>query len=625
MSNLEDLEKKLYKQAESENLSERIKKKDPAIEKLFKEIEERKFREFGEEKISKDKSKGRKKIFLGILLFLILAVFSGALIFYYTRKNFDQSLVSLEIKGPKTFIAGDKIIYKINYKNANKVALKNASIVFEWPENSIVGDGTTKKIKKDIPLIAPFREASIEFEGIVFGIKNEKLEFSVNFIYTPENINSNFEKQASFTSEIISTPISLKIETPPLAVADKEFEIAVNYLNSSANAFSDMSLKIDYPANFVFVSAEPVVSFSNNQWGLGNLTPKRSGRIKIVGKLVSSAGASQFKVAIGLEKGFDFISYAEDVASIDLSTSALVIFSQVNNTREYIASSNEVLNYKINYKNTSSMPIANVVISAKLDGKVLDFKTLNIQWGVYSGDNNSIIWNASGIKNLGLLNPQEEGEVSFSIRIKKPLPVSNFSDKNFIVNFTSKIDSALVPEFLRGAPIGMEDKIETKIKSDVVLSVENLYKNSLFENSGPIPPRVGNKTTYTIYFSIINNANDLENIKIETVLPSYVEWLNKTSPADAKFSFDSSTGQLVIEIPKISAGTGMTSKIFQIAFAVGITPFLNQINSAPILAEKSRLTAKDTFTLSDIEIFTEKLTTEINDPLANSNSGRVIQ
>lgn len=627
MSNLEDLEKKLYKQIENENLSERIKKTDPAIEELFKEIEERKKGGFDEEKVYPKKPKKRKNFFLIISLFLILIVFSGALIFYYTRKNFDESLVSLEIKGPKIFVAGDKIILKVNYKNGNKVALKNASIIFEWPQNSIVGDGTTKKIKKEISLIVPFREASVEFEGIVFGVKNEKLEFSASFIYTPENINSTFEKQTSFISEIVSTPISLKIETPSFSVIDKEFEIAINYLNSSASAFSDMSLKIDYPINFVFISSNPAPNFSNNQWVLGNLTPKKTGNIKITGKLISSGGFSQFKATIGKESGFNFISYNEETASIDLSTSVLVIFSQVNNAREYIASSEETLNYKINYKNTSSIPIANVVISAKLDGKVLDFKTLNIQWGAYNGDTDTIIWNASGVKNLGLLNPQEEGEVSFTIKVKKPLPVSNFYDKNFTVSFTSKIDSTLVPEILRGAPIGMEDKIETKIKSSVALSVSGLYKDSLFENSGPIPPRIGAKTTYTVYFSIINSSNDLENIKIETILPSYIEWLNKTYSAssDAKFNFDISTGQLVIEIPKISAGAGVTSKIFQVAFQIGITPFFNQVNSAPILVEKSRLIAKDAFTFSDIEIFVEKMTTEINDSFVGSGGGKVIQ
>lgn len=622
---LEDLEKKLYKQKEIETLKKGLDiQTHPDEEKIMEEISERKVSRYKLEELASENPIRKRKIALLVLSIVVILTFFGVLYFYYTQDSFDPSLVSVKINGPKIFVAGDKISFKVTYKNDNKIALKNAKLVFEWPENFAENE-TKRKITREFPLINSKREAVEEFEGVVFGVKNEEINVSAALVYTPEHLNSEFVVSSEFSSKISSTPLAIKVNNPEIAISDKEFEVTIDYLNSSETAFKDIVLKVDYPASFIFISANPLPNFSNNKWSLGTLTPKKTGSIKIIGKFLTSLDNNQFTAFIGLERDFKFIAYSEDKSLIKLSTSALVTFTQINNSRDYITQSGDTLNFKISYKNTASIPIANAVITAKLESPVLDFQTLNIKWGYYDGQTNTIIWNPSSLRDLTLLNPQAEGEASFSIRVKSNLPIKTFSDKNFKISFIAKIDSQAVPNVLKGSPISMEEKLDIKVKTNVSMKISGLYKDSIFTNTGPIPPKIGEKTAYTGIISLTNTANDLDDIVIEMIIPPYIEWFNKVEPSNINFQFEPVTGRLMFMIPKIPAGTGITSKVYQIAFQIGLIPSINQLNTSPILVEGATLKAKDNFVGAKFLVESQNLTTDIDDLSIGLGGGKVVQ
>lgn len=625
MSNLGDLEKKLYKQIEEKDLNKRdILEKPSHTKEINEELEKRKAFGLPEEKIIREKPSLKRKIKSFAFIFVIIVIFVASLVFYYTRNSFDPSLVSFKIVGPKSFVSGNSLNYKIYYENKGRVALKNSIITLEWPENSLLKDGV-RKVTRDISLIAPNERVIIDFDGIIFGELNKGVELNAVLNYQPENSSSQLTIKTDFLSKIDSTTIALDLVAPRLAISQREFEMTVNYLNSSNTEFDKMLLKIDYPINFIFISSTPNPTSSNNQWFFDKLAAKKNGSIKIIGKLTSNLHINQFRASIGSQKISNFITYAEKFTSIDVTGSALTVSGSINNSHQYIANSGETFQFKINYKNTSLIPVANVVITARIDGLAVDFQGLDVRSGDYNSQTNMITWNSSGVDNLALLNPQAEGEVSFIIRIKNPLPIFKFSDKDFKINVISKIDSQSVPELLRGIPIGMEENFELKIKTEMFAKLSSFFKDNLFGNTGPIPPKVGSKTTYTIILNLTNTSNDLEGVKVETFLPSYVEWLNKFSPINTDLGFDPVTGKLTINIPKVLAGVGITSGVLQIAFQVAITPAINQINQSPNLIRDTTITAKDSYTLSELQSSISNVTTLATDMINNQNQGVVVQ
>lgn len=76
-----------------------------------------------------------------------------------------------------------------------------------------------------------------------------------------------------------------------------------------------------------------------------------------------------------------------------------------------------------------------------------------------------------------------------------------------------------------------------KVNSSFQLSSRAVHYTGPFGNSGPMPPRVGQNTTYTILWSITNSSNDVSRAKVTAVLPLYVKWTGVSSSGDVSFNY----------------------------------------------------------------------------------------
>lgn len=572
----------------------------------------------------------KKKIFFRLLALFVALVFGAAGWFGYVYffQTFTKSDVSVRIKGPEIVESGENVKFFVTYQNRSEFNLKNAVLTFTWPSGSKSKDSATLKIEKRIGNIGAGRDATVSFEGQFFGAKNDKLAINAVLKYSPEDRNDIYEAKSSFESVVGKTPFSIVMNMPPRAVAGNEIEIFLEYQNLSETVFPNMQMIIDYPEGFSFSSAEPQPSSQNNIWEFDKIGGREMSKIKVKGTLSGRENETKlFQAKIGKSEKGEFIDYATEQYSTILSSTALLVYQTVNGSRELSVSPGDTLRYKIIYRNTTDVAIPNVVISAQLDGKAIDFKTLDVNWGSYSGATNSIIWNAGGVPQLALLSPGEEGEVTFNLRINKTVGISSGSDKNMIVASTAKVVTDQIPETLRGVPIGNEDKIEIKLNTVINLSVSGIYKNALIENSGPMPPKVGQKTTYNIVWQLTNTTNDADNAWIEATLPPHISWEGKVSPSDADISFEQATGKVVWNIGKIQAGTGFISPAKQAAFQISIIPTVADIGRSPELISESNMEATDSFTGNILSLKAEKKNIYLQEDsyIIENRGGTVVQ
>jgi len=193
------------------------------------------------------------------------------------------------------------------------------------------------------------------------------------------------------------------------------------------------------------------------------------------------------------------------------------------------------------------------------------------------------------------------------------LPVSDFADKNFTVLTTAQIDCFDVPLALVGTQLRGENKFEVKINSRLALKTKGLFNDSLLPNSGPLPPRVGQKTTYTIYWQVLNISNDLSNVSVEAYLPSYVSWQGKTYPGEEDIKYDAGSGKVVWNIGRLSAGVGVLLPVKQVAWQVGFTPSISQVGNTATIVKEARITGDDTFTGEIITSSVNALASEMPD------------
>ena len=625
MSNrLEEFEKKLYKRGgeteEKQKSYELYKEDDVFAPRPGWENSRRRFSLAGA---------GFK---IAMISLALLAVGAFAVFGYlYSRQEglFNTGKVKVSISGPENIQAGDEISFSVAYKNDSDVILRDAELTFEWPERSVLAEEFAPpgslSVKYDFGTIVPFQEKTVVIKGRIFGLRGEDKTVKASFRYRPENTNSVLEGSASALVRIVSTPLFLKINVPDQTVSDKELNLSIEYQNQSAADFSDVSIKLAYPPGFNFISADPAPALENNIWKLGDIKGKASGAIKIKGDFSGAQGEVKTMYAEIGQLGEDgqFVPYTGTESRTGLASSALVVFQTVNDSRDYSTNPGAVLRYKIRYKNTTNYQISNAVILAGIDEKYVNIKSLNIPWGAFDARTNSIIWNSVGVPDLAVLDPKEEGEVSFSIGVKPVFLPKDFSDKNLTIISTAKITSTVPPEQLAGLPIEGEDRLEAKINTQFSFNEKAYYRDGVIENSGPVPPKVGERTTYAISWQLTTTINDVDDVEVTAVIPPTVEWTGVISPADADIKYNPENGEVKWRAGKVLAGTGIFMPVQKVDFQVAFTPALVHAGDLINLLSNATLKGADNFTGMKIE----RSAPQINSDLLNTlrEGGRVTQ
>jgi hypothetical protein len=181
-----------------------------------------------------------------------------------------------------------------------------------------------------------------------------------------------------------------------------------------------------------------------------------------------------------------------------------------------------------------------------------------------------------------------------------------------------------VPGFA-GVDVSGSSVYEVKISSKLRVVSRGLFADSAISNSGPLPPKVGSETTYTIIWSLANMANDADNVVIKSSLPPYTSFKNVVSPADVNISFDKASGEIIWRAGRVLAGTGFLRLAMEVAFQVGFTPSQNQINEAPVLINATEAAGRDTFTDQALSSEDDQITIELpDDPSVGFNQKKVV-
>jgi len=626
---LDKLKKKLYKP--ESDFEERLKVPEPF------QIEKEREKEFSEKWSDSKKNKSffsfilenKKYFYIGGLILVFIALLTSGFMFWHGLTSFNIDNVKLEINGPERIISGEEVVYRVKYSNNTKLTLKNVKLIFYYPEGSIYSKGDNLLESLELDDLNPGQSNQIEFPVRIIGLKDEIKKISAELTYQPGDITSFFNNYSEISSEIISVPLILNFDMPKELVNGQSFEFSLKFLNQSDIAFENLQIRMSYPLGFNFKSSEPKLFDSeNNIWSIDKISAGEEIEIFITGDINGENGdIKAFKAQVGILKNDDqFISYSESMNSLKISSSPLLAIQTINEASNYVAQAGEKLNYEILYKNTTDVGIRNVIITSKLEGSALDYGTLDLRDGSFDNNSQTITWKASNLPELNFLNPGQEGKVRFSIKIKNSLPINNYSDKNFEIINTVKVDSLQAPISLKDIDIAGESKLSTKIKSQLTIQTQAYYNDDSIPNSGPIPPKVGEVTTYTIKLRLTNSSNDLNNVKVEAFLPPHVKWLNNFKPSDSNLKYNSNSGQILWDIGNVPAATGFLSPVKEVVFQVSIIPTIVDKGHLVELIGSSKASGYDNFV--DLEIIgTDKpIDTDLpDDPTINRVQGTVVE
>ncbi len=575
------------------------------------------------------------KISLAILAVVVLVV--GGFVFsaWWQKNAFHQDRVAISFEGPKEADSNNIVKYLIHYKNSNPIKLNNAEIQLSYAENFQPIDNVNVKYLNstnsrifigDIPAGG---EGVVEIKGIFYAPKDFPVYLHGSIHYVPSNGKTQFAMDAQTSVNITTAPVILDVSAPAQAVDGDKIEYVIDYKNLDLRSLSNVEITVQFPESFQLSEAVPEPSQDNVHWVIGDLESNQGGKIRIKG-ILRGGNDENKPIVVSMGKlGTDgqLAIYNKRETSTKIISPILTVTQELNGAGgNNIIKAGDILRYTIKYHNTGTVGLRNAIVTAEIQSKILDFSKVTVEKGFFDGSKNIITWKASDIPALANINPNESGQLNFSVPVKVVIPVVTSSDKNFTVATIAKIDSPDIPVPTGASKIIGSNSLELKLASKVILETKGFYNDAQIKNTGPIPLQVNNETLFAVHWSLANISNDLAEVKVVSSLPSGVRWTGLTYPQNEYVTYDTRTNQLIWSIGNLPAGTGLILPAREIEFQVGITPQINQVGLLLNLLNEATLTGTDTFTGKSITIESAVKNTQLTeDPVMGSEGGKVVE
>lgn len=633
MAKLEDLERALYEKSQEAELKSRMKSRV-----VFPKFRHRSGPYWQEEKRrtpAEKKSSSVRRLFPfligGLGLFFIIG--AAAFVFFYIGSKGQEAQIVIPARDSVS--AGEIITVPVSFTNTSRGRLTQVELAFLLPSGSLVSqnDGwrlAPQRIIQKIEDLEPGAEKTVEFTGRLFGREGEEKKVEAILLYQPETLRARFSARAVKIITIQGVPVALSWGLPQTVSRGQEMEMTLDYTSHASLPFDHLSVRVEYPPGFTFVSSDPVPSVGDMLWEVGTLDPARDGRIVVRGKITGDEGElKSFRAGIGVfDPGTkEWTPYTEAAGDVRIAVRPLLVEILAEGARDAIVKPGDELRVVVRYKNNTETIIRNVFVKVLLEGDIVDFQTLSIQkGGAFDAATRMIIWNPSTTEDIGSLEPGKEGELGFSIRTRARPAVRTADDKNVTVHIGARIEAATPPEEFQGADLTSQDDVWLKVQSKIIFAGRAVFRSSPIPGEGTLPPQVGKKTVYSVILEVRNFTNDLGDAEIIIPIPPNVKWVNSFSPPEARMFFDAATGRARWSIGEIKAGVGVRTPALAAAFQLALTPAEADVGKAVGLTGAIRFSATDRFTGEKREETISALTTELTqDSLTNFNDWRVVR
>ncbi|MFC1613582.1 hypothetical protein ACFL23_04610, partial [Patescibacteria group bacterium] len=260
----------------------------------------------------------------------------------------------------------------------------------------------------------------------------------------------------------------------------------------------------------------------------------------------------------------------------------------------------DILNYTLSLENNGNAILENVEAKVLVDDNenLIAWKSLKYK-EQGSMQDKEIFWSYKNNENLSKIEPGEEVDLNFSLELK------NIAD----IGFENIIENNIVSwaEVKVGTTGGVKsDKILKSTSVNIGLNTfldfkaEARYFNQSGEpvGSGPLPPKVGETTTYKIFWQLSSSLHESRDITVKAKLPDDVIWDQEVSVESGDIYFDQSLDQVIWAIPKLPVDL---DKPLYGNFDISIKPIDGDVGANKILLENIVLFGKDSVTSSELK------------------------
>lgn len=596
---IDDLRKRLYSRGEQFNSIERHTVSDVQVDVS---------RDWNTPKPDAELSlKPKRRYRLYILLFsmLIFLTTAGITGFYiYSGGNaISSENINLNITAPHTLGGGEVMQAQVGITNQNNVAIESATLIVSYPAGSqTVTEPTENLYEKRFPVgtLESGEVKNVAIDAVIYGEEGDEQQLKATLEYSVAGSDGMFYKDATpHTIRIVTSPVSLEVTSVRQIASGQEVEIDVRITSNSSQTYEKLLVTMSYPAAFSFAGAEPQPAYNENVWQIDSLKPEESRTISLRGTITGLADERpRISVSIGpAQPNNQFIvgatlarSYTEFLIErpfIDVTLSV-----DGDTTGPVILPAGEPAAVAINVHNTLNQTVYDMAVGAELTGGALDSATVDATRGSYDSNSGKVQFVSPDVEDLAEVRADQTVELAFIVR---PGQIQSTDSFTVAVNvYGRRVGEANAQEQLFGTT-----EIEVRYQSDVDLA------NNISHVSGPIPPKVGETTTYQVKLTAKAGANEVTQGVLKTSLPTYVSWLDNYA-GKGTVTFNPVSRELTWEVGDIAGGREEA-----LIFMVGLLPTDSQAGITPVLVRNQEFTARDRFTNTALNTTGQQLTTEL--------------
>jgi hypothetical protein len=532
------------------------------------------------------------------LLFFSLALLGGALyvgLFYLdSGDQFSKQDVFLSIKSEETVANGERITYRVSYRNAQKLPIAQARLQVRYPEGFVFESASVEpqnEAKNEWSLGTLERNANgyIDISGKLYGNSGENQSVRIFFTYLPANFSSEFQSVETFVTKIDDGVLALSIEGGDEIVSGVESPMVLRIKpKDMEQTFTGVMLDIT-GTDMTVVSSTPAVE-QNNTTRI--MLPEFRGELTVPVS-VRFAGSASAMIQVALSQGGKtnqeevVLSQAQKEVTLT-NTDISLVFAVNGATGNMNVRPGEALNNTIRVKNTSAQKIDNAEVKLSFDTPSFQNTSL-LKWSVISdpkdgtitGEQRSvdvrrgnIVWTKAQIPALASLDPGEE----VSIDVSLPLKTNTDTDLSAFPN-----GPVVVMPSVSFAQNGAVKTIATEPLNLTVLSDTSLRVRHVVEGNA-----------HTVTWILGNSLHELNAIVLEADVFGDVAWLAENVEKSAGIvTYDEVSKKIRWEIPSMPPSVDVNSLSFTLR--------LNKSNPTQTnLTSKVKLSAKDTVVSQDL-------------------------
>jgi len=630
-----------------ELLNDRLNSRDPGqkiaekdhfrlkenIPKISQEWEE-------EEKLENSPMKKKRRTYLKIftysaILFFLISVAIAAYVFFGGLNKVSSENILINLKGDASVPAGKIYNFTLTIENTNRVSLEKSNITVTYPNGSRNSENSQKEVlrdKRDIGLVPSSAVAKQDYSVILYGDKGTKKTFAIDYEYTVPGSTSTFVKKQDFEITIDASPITVEVNTGSEFTTGQDMVSKVTVSSNTDTTVKDIILIAEYPFGFDFKSASPEPSSEKNVWYLGSIEPNEKREITITGAVSGSAQDERtlrFRVGVSDSNNRNNISslISESSKTYSIINPLLAVGLSLNGREsgEVVVDMGRSILAEAIFANNLDSVIENGTVEISVPDGIVDDSTIKVKdGGFYRSTDRKIVWDKNSNTSLRSVAPGAKIKLSFEVGTVNAFSSTALSQRKPELVLEAHAYGQTTDNRGVNGEVSSDISRTIKINSKLTLQTNSLYSNTSFANTGPLPPRVNNKTSYTITWSLSNSYNPLSKTYVIAKLPPYVEWKNNISPSTEQVVYNPETRQVLWSIGRLEAGIGQNTSPREVSFQIEMTPSISQVETVPVLVESPTANATDDFTGIDITSIRNSITTLIiNDALYQSGFGVV--